>query len=117
MATKKELTKEQKIKKEIARLKRVFKDLDKNKLQTVESLIKNAAFMAVSLEELQEIINAEGYVVEYQNGENQKGTKQSDAVKIHIAMTKNHAAIIKQLTDLVPPEKKKESKLQALRDE
>ena len=61
MATKKELTKEQKIKKEIARLKRVFKDLDKNKLQTVESLIKNAAFMAVSLEELQEIINAEGY--------------------------------------------------------
>ena len=114
MATKKELTKEQKIKKEIARLKRVFKDLDKNKLQ---SLIKNAAFMAVSLEELQEIINAEGYVVEYQNGENQKGTKQSDAVKTHIAMTKNHAAIIKQLTDLVPPEKKKESKLQALRDE
>lgn len=112
MATKKELTKEQKIKKEIARLKRVFKDLDKNKLQTVESLIKNAAFMAVSLEELQEIINAEGYVVEYQ-----KGTKQSDAVKTHIAMTKNHAAIIKQLTDLVPPEKKKESKLQALRDE
>ena len=117
MATKKELTKEQKIKKEIARLKRVFKDLDKNKLQTVESLIKNAAFMAVSLEELQEIINAEGYVVEYQNGENQKGTKQSDAVKTHIAMTKNHAAIIKHLTDLVPPENKKESKLQALRDE
>ena len=117
MATKKELTKEQKIKKEIARLKRVFIDLDKNKLQTVESLIKIAAFMAVSLEELQEIINAEGYVVEYQNGENQKGTKQSDAGNTHIAMTKNHAAIIKQLTDLVPPEKKKESKLQALRDE
>lgn len=117
MATRKELTKEQKIRKEIARLRRVFRDLDKNKLQTVESLLRNAAFMAVSLEELQEIINEEGYVVEYQNGENQKGTKQSDAVKTHIAMTKNHASIIKQLTDLVPPEKKKESKLQALRDE
>jgi len=113
----KELTKEQKIRKEIARLHRVFKDLDGNKLQTVESLIRNAAFMAVSLEELQEIINEEGYIVEYQNGENQYGTKQSDAVKTHIAMTKNHAAIIKQLSDLVPPEKKKDSKLQALRDE
>ena len=79
--------------------------------------IKNAAFMAVSLEELQEIINEEGYTVEYQNGANQSGTKQSDAVKTHIAMTKNHAAIIKQLCDLVPPEKKKESRLQALRDE
>ena len=100
MATKKDLTKEEKIKREFSRLKRIFKDLDKNKLQTVESLIKNAAFMAVSLEELQE-----------------SGRKQSDAVKTHIAMTKNHAAIIKQLCDLVPPEKKKESRLQALRDE
>lgn len=108
---------EEKIKREFSRLKRIFKDLDKNKLQTVESLIKNAAFMAVSLEELQEIINEEGYTVEYQNGANQSGTKQSDAVKTHIAMTKNHAAIIKQLCDLVPPEKKKESRLQALRDE
>lgn len=52
MATKKDLTKDQKIKREINRLKRVFRDLDKNKLQTVESLIRNAAFMAVSLEEL-----------------------------------------------------------------
>ena len=110
MATKKDLTKEEKIKREVSRLKRIFKDLDKNKLQTVESLIKNAAFMAVSLEELQEIINEEGYTVEYQNGANQSGTKQSDAVKTHIA-------IIKQLCDLVPPEKKKESRLQALRDE
>lgn len=117
MATKKELTKEQKIKREITRLNRVFKDLDKNKLQTVESLIRTAAFMSVSLEELQEIINEEGYTVEYQNGANQSGTKQSDAVKTHIAMTKNHASIIKQLTDLVPPEKKNESRLLALRDE
>lgn len=83
MATKKDLTKEEKIKREFSRLKRIFKDLDKNKLQTVESLIKNAAFMAVSLEELQEIINEEGYTVEYQNGANQSGTKQSDAVKTH----------------------------------
>ena len=114
MATKKDLTKEEKIKREFSRLKRIFKDLDKNKLQTVESLIKNAAFMAGPPSE---IINEEGYTVEYQNGANQSGTKQSDAVKTHIAMTKNHAAIIKQLCDLVPPEKKKESRLQALRDE
>ena len=117
MATKTEVTKEQKIRREASRLKRVFRDLDKNKLQTVASLIQNAAFMAVSLEELQEIINEEGYTVEYQNGANQSGTKQSEAVKTHIAMTKNHASIIKQLCELVPPEKKKESRLQALRDE
>lgn len=117
MPTKKELTKEQKIRRELTRLRRIFRDLDKGKRDTVESLLKNAAFMAVSLEELQEIINEEGYTAEYQNGANQFGTKQSDEVKTHIAMTKNHAAIIKQLCDLVPPERKKESRLQALRDE
>ena len=40
MATKKDLTKEQKIKREIARLKRVFKDLDKNKLNTKTGQIR-----------------------------------------------------------------------------
>lgn len=117
MGSKSEITKESKIKKETARLKKVFRDLDKNKLSTVESLIKNAAFMAVSLEELQEIINKEGYVSVYQNGENQSGTKQSDAVKTHISMTKNHASVVKQLAELVPPEKKKKSRLQALKAE
>jgi len=112
-----ELSKDEKIKKEIARLRRVFIDLDKNKLQTVESLIRNVAFMSVSLAELQGIINEEGYTEEYQNGVNQFGRKQSEAVKTHISMTKNHAAAIKVLADLAPPERKKNSLLQALRDE
>ena len=116
-ARKPEKTKEEKIKTEYRRLKKIFSGLDKNMSVTVDSLLRNAAFMSVSLDELQEQINAEGYVVEYQNGENQHGTKQSDAVKTHIAMTKNHAAIIRQLCDLVPPEKKAESKLAALRRE
>ena len=116
MATRKEYTKDQKIRKEITRLKRIFKDLDKNKLLVVESLIRTVAFMAVSLEELQEIINEEGYVDEYQNGANQSGRKQSEAVKTHIAMTKNHAVIMKQLADLTPPVREKKSALQELRD-
>ena len=117
MPTKKDLTKEAKIKREYNRLRKIFSVLDKNMQTTVDSLLRNAAFMAVSLEELQDEINREGYVVEYQNGANQSGTKQSDAVKTHIAMTKNHAGIIKQLCDLVPPEQKKESRLAALRNE
>jgi O6-methylguanine-DNA--protein-cysteine methyltransferase len=116
MPVKPELTKEAKIKKEIARLRRIFRDLDRNKLNTVESLIKNAAFMSVSLEELQEIINTEGYLETYQNGANQSGRKQSEAVKTHIAMTKNHAAILKMLADLAPTERQKKSALQKLKE-
>ncbi len=115
MTTKREYTKEELIRKEVTRLKRVFKDLDKNKMTTVTSLIENAAFMIVSLKELEAEINLEGYTDEYQNGANQFGTKQSEAVKTHLAMTKNLSAVIKQLTDLVPPERKKVSRLQALR--
>lgn len=117
MAAKKILSKEEKIRREIARLKRVFKNLDGNMLITVQSLIQNAAFMSVTLEELQETINKDGCTSKYQNGENQFGTKKSPEIEIHIAMTKNHAVVIKQLTDLVPPEKRKDSKLEALRNE
>lgn len=116
MEDQKNLFKEEKIKKEIARLKKLFKELDRNKLNTAISLIQNAAFMSITLEELQEKINKDGCVCEYQNGENQHGIKKSPEVEIHISMTRNHATIMKQLIDLVPNEKSKKSKLQMLRD-
>ncbi len=109
--------KEERIRKEIRRLRRVFRDLDKNKSVVVKDLIHRAAFMSVSLEDLEDEINRYGYTEEYCNGENQFGTKQSEAVKIHLAMMKNLTAVVKQLTDLVPPAKRKESKLEALRRE
>lgn len=94
--------KDAKIKKEMAKLKRLFKDMDKDTMNTVSSLIRNAAFMAVTLDDLQETINLEGTVSEYQNGENQWGTKKSPEVEIYNTMIKNHMAIIKQLSDLLP---------------
>lgn len=90
------------IKKEITRLKRIFRDIEVDKIDTVISLVKNAAFMTVSLEDLQETINREGCVAEYQNGEHQWGTKKSPEVEIYNTMIKNHMIIIKQLTDLLP---------------
>lgn len=102
MATKRELTKEERIKKEERRLARLFKDIPKERKDTVKSLIANAAFMAVTLEDLQAIINRDGVVSEYQNGENQWGTKKSPEVEVHIQMTKNHLAVMKQLCDLLP---------------
>ncbi len=103
-------TKEEKdklIKKEMSRLRRIFKNLEKDKWDTALSLIRNAAFMTVTLEDLQQTINREGTVSEYQNGENQWGTKKSPEVDIYNTMIKNHMTIIKQLTDLLP---KKEPK-------
>ena len=114
MAKKKEQTKEQKTKKEISRIKRALRDLDKNKLSIVEPLIKTAAFTAVSLAELEKTINEEGFVVEYKNGENQYGTKQSDEVKTLIALQKNLTAAVKALADIAPTAKEKKSRLKEL---
>ena len=105
------------IRKEENRLKRAFSDLDGNKKTVVKQLISTAAFLTVTLRDLEEEINQNGATQRYQNGENQYGVKQSAAAATHIAMTKNLTAIMKQLTELAPAEKKKKSRLQELRDE
>ncbi len=117
METKTEKTKEQRIKSEKSRLKKIFKDLDENKKNLVTPLIEKAAFMSVELDDLQEIIEQDGWTSEYKNGENQYGTKKSPEADTYIALSKNYAAVIKQLTDLVPAAKRKKSRLEALREE
>lgn len=88
--------------KELNKLKKIFKDIEPSKRQTVEKLISNAAFMAESLDELQEIIREKGFVEEYQNGANQSGVKKCSEVEIYNTMIKNYSSIIKQLVDLLP---------------
>ena len=100
--TSKELSKDDRIKKEFNRLKRIFKALPKNQLTSVQSLMKNAAFMAVTLEDLQKAINENGVISEYQNGENQWGTKKSPEVDVYNTMIKNYSSVVKQLCDFLP---------------
>lgn len=94
--------KEERISKEKDRLKRQFSKIDKKKKNLVQRLIENAAFMATTLEDLQQEINTNGCVSAYKNGENQFGTKKSPEVEIYNTMVKNYAAVIRQLTDLLP---------------
>lgn len=117
MAGKKEKTKEERIKSEKTRLKGIFKELDENKRKLVTPLIEKAAFMGVELDDLQKAIEQEGWTSEYKNGANQYGTKKSPEAETYIALTKNYAAVIKQLTELVPAAKRKASRIAALRDE
>lgn len=100
--------KDARIKKEIKKLKKQFGGMDKKTLDIVESLIRNAAFMSVTLDDLQEILNEEGLTSEYQNGENQWGVKKSPEAELYNTMVKNHMSIIKQLADMVPKQERKE---------
>jgi hypothetical protein len=106
--------KETRIKKERARLEEIFSDLEPNKLSTCQALLDRAAFITVSLEDVEEQLNEIGWTEYYQNGETQSGWKKSAAADVHISLTKNLNTIIKQLLELVPPAQKR-SKLEELR--
>jgi len=97
-----EKLRERQIDQELKKLKRTFTKLDSRVKKAVENLMHNAAFMSVTLQELQKQINKNGVISEYKNGENQFGTKKSPEVETYNTMIKNYSAIIKQLTDLLP---------------
>lgn len=97
-----ELTKDDFIKCEIKRLTKIFDNLPPDAAVFAVRLIENAAFMAVSLSDLQKTINEKGYVEEYRNGENQSGTKRASEVDIYNTMIKNFNTTMKQLIDMLP---------------
>lgn len=80
----------------------MYADVDGNIKKSVEKLAENAAWMAVSLEELRQQIDIEGYEEVYTNGANQCGKKDSVAVKNYNTIIKNYNATIKLLLDQLP---------------
>ncbi len=101
----KKLEKEKEIKQEITRINGFLKEIEPKVKKGVKSLIDNVAYMAVTLRELRDDINQEGLITEYQNGENQFGTKKSPKVEIYNTMVKNYTSSFKTLLDLLPKNK------------
>lgn len=102
MTTKKDLTVEEQIKKELNRLKRIFKNIDEDKKKIVQGLFENAAFLSTQMKLMMSRINEDGVTIKYQNGENQWGYKKSPDVDTYNSFIKQYTTIIKQLTDLLP---------------
>ena len=106
-----ELERNKRIKEEFSRISGFFEDLAENQKSILMPLIQNAAFMRVTLEDLQQIIAEQGPVEAYQNGANQYGMKQSAALQSYNALVKNYAAVIKSLFSELPPMKRQEAEL------
>lgn len=100
------IDKNRKIKKEENRIKKLFKELPENKKKMSEQLIKNAAFMSITLEELIEDIKIYGVKETYVNGKDQYGFKESIESKTYNTMVKNYMSIMKQLNEMLPEDKK-----------
>lgn len=100
------LERKKEIKKEERRLKRLFTDIDENKKKLVYTTIEDVAFMTVTMRELRENIIRDGTEVEYKNGENQYGKKQSPDAQLYLQMSQKQTQAMKILTECLPKTEK-----------
>lgn len=96
------LEKTKRIKKEIARLNRLFREIDEKKKKLVHTTIEDVAFMTVTMQDLREEIVRDGTTATYKNGENQYGTKQSPAAQLYLQMSQKQTQAMRILVDCLP---------------
>jgi len=102
---KKELTKDERIKKEVRRLNRIYKDIDKDNKAIIDGLIQRAAYMRVTLEDWEEDIIENGVTEMFtQSEKTEPYERERPVARLYNTMNKNYQSIIKQLSDLVPKE-------------
>lgn len=101
------LEKEKVIKKEIAKFKKFLNDLEKSKLTVAEGLIQEAAFMKATLIELKDIINKNGPIDNFVQGDNEF-PREHPAVKSYNTMIQRYTTVCKELFGLSTKEPPKE---------
>lgn len=107
MAKKKELTKEDRVKKEISRLKKIFKEMPKESMAVVEGLIVEAADLRVRLEDIRKDLDENGYDELFSQSEEQiPYERERPQARRYIQMNKNYQSIMKQLGDYIPKPQK-----------
>lgn len=90
------------IKKQVAKLNKIFADISPDKKKLVDGLIQNAAFMHITLLELQRDIIERGAMIEDMNGNGFTVLRDNPAQKAYTTMISRYSAIIDQLTKLMP---------------
>lgn len=105
MAVKKVYTKEERITKEERRLKRQYRLLQTDKKAVTDGLIRRAAFMRISLEDMELDLEEKGFYEYFSQADHQEPYERERPVaRQYQTMNKNYQSIIKQLTDLLPKE-------------
>lgn len=99
------MDKDKQIKKELAKLTKIFANIPQNKKDLCETLIQNAAFMSATLSELQEIINKEGPVTVSTNGNGFEVMQEHPAQRSYVGMMAKYTTVINQLSSLLPDSK------------
>lgn len=94
------------ISREITRLKKIYKDLEPAKQILAGKLIESAAFLSVTLKDLQDqMLDINNLAEKQKNGPKQFFTKQSTYVTVYESALKSYGDIIAQLDKMLPKPK------------
>jgi hypothetical protein len=105
MGKKQKMNKDILVNREIARLTKLFKDIDRNRRLTAKGLIEEAAYMKITLQELKVEIDTYGPIDEMPQGE-YSILREHPALKAYNTMVQRYTNIIDKLTNLHPKEVK-----------
>lgn len=94
---------------ELKKLQKIFENISPDKRSLCESLMQNAAYMAVKLKELQNLIDEDGMIEDYDNGGGQSGRKIGSAVQIYQKMLPSYNQVIKTLASMLPAGEKEQA--------
>ena len=88
-------------KKEQNRIKKIYQNLPKEQLEIAKKMIERAAYMLVSLEDMEAKISEDGLVVVMPQG-SYEIERAHPLLQPYNAMVKNYNATIKQLNEMLP---------------
>lgn len=110
MARSKYMAPEDRIRREFLRLRRIYKDIDKDNKAIIDGLMHRAAYMRITLEDWEQDIIENGVTEMFTQSEKTPPyERERPVVRLYNTMNKNYQSIIKQLSDMVPkPEPKPE---------
>ena len=92
-------------KKEYKRLIKLFDGISSEKLKAVDGMIQRAAFMRVALEDLEDVVDKEGVLDLFEQGD-YTYNREHPAMKSYNQTVKNYNATMKQIVESLPEDVK-----------
>jgi len=106
---KKELSKDERIRREIKRVNDIYREISEKERAAIEGLIRRAAFMRVTLEDMEADLDENGFTEMFsQSAEVAPYERERPMARLYNTMNKNYQGIMKQLTEFVVKEPPKE---------
>ncbi len=106
---KKELGKDERIKREIKRVSNIYSEISEKERAAIEGLIRRAAFMRVTLEDMEADLDENGFTEFFtQSKDVEPYERERPIARLYNTMNKNYQGIMKQLTEFVVKEPPKE---------